>query len=403
MEERERPRKRVCERDGEESWVQGGSGDAAGFIQSGVRKRSFGVESKIFEVETEKKKGKTQIFIVERKRSVSSWIKLALASLGPLMEGLVFCTKDTRTGHWEKFWQENGRTFSLTRGENKGGCFLRLGVIDREKKRFSIFIPRGKGAKGGWALLVEALHEMEPVSDGQKRQQDKEKLWSPMLGKSFVEVVKQNCRSGEEVVRVKIDNRPSGVRLEKLAHCLVGSWDPMLGRGDDLRSWGTQMSKLWGLKGNLGLAKLEDGKALLEFELKIEAKKALKDGAISVSGFDVRLEKWSHRTGCVMEEEKKREAWVRILGLPISLWDRDILCKIGERCGGFLDINAKTERMEELQWARIRVRIKEERIPNMVDIWVENMCYSLALWWKTRPTLRLLQMKKEKPSQQLER
>ncbi|WJZ93090.1 hypothetical protein VitviT2T_012052 [Vitis vinifera] len=403
MEERERPRERVCERDGEESWGQGGSGDASGFIQPGVRRRSFGVESKTFEVETERKNGRTQIYIVERKGGVSSWVKLGPASLGPLMEGLAFYTKDTRTGHWEKFWQENGRTFSLTRGENKRGCFLRLGVTDREKKRFSIFVPKGKGTKGGWAFLVEALREMEPVSDGQKRQQDKEKLWCPILGKSFVEVVKQNCRSGEKVVRVKIDNRPSGVRLEKLAHCLVGSWDPMLGRGDDLRSWGTQMSKLWGLKGNLGLAKLEDGKALLEFELKIEAKKALKDGAISVSGFDVRLEKWSHRTGCVMEEEKKREAWVRILGLPISLWDRDILCKIGEGCGRFLDIDAKTERMEELQWARIRVRIKEERIPNMVDIWVENMCYSLALWWKTRPTLRLLQMKKEKPSQQLER
>ena len=102
MEERERPRERVSERDGEESWFQGANGDAAGFLQSEVRKRSFGVESKTFEVEIEKKKGKVQIFIVERKRGVSSWIKLGPASLGPLMEGLVFCTKDTRTGHWEK-------------------------------------------------------------------------------------------------------------------------------------------------------------------------------------------------------------------------------------------------------------------------------------------------------------
>ena len=390
MEERERPRERVCARDGEESWDQGGSRIAAGFLQSGVRRRSFGVESKIFEVETERKKGRTQIFIVERKGGVSSWVKLGPASLGPLMEGLTFCIKDTRNGHWEKSWQENGRAFSLTRGENKGGCFLRLGVTDREKKRFNIFVPKGKGTKGGWALLVEVLREIEPGSDGQKSQQVKEKCWSPMLGKSFADVVKQK-RSCEEVVRVKIVNKPSGERLEKLAQCLVGSWEPMLGRGEDLRSWGTQMSKWWGLKGNLGLAKLEDGKALLEFELRAEAEKALKNGAISISGCDVRLEKWSQRTGCVMEEEKKREAWVRILGLPIFLWDRDTLCKIGEGCGEFLDIDAKTVRMEELQWARIRVRIKEDRIPSMVDIWVENTCYSVALWWEIRPTLRKLQ------------
>ena len=78
--------------------------DAASFVQSGARKSSFGVESKTFEVKTEKKKGKMQIFIVERKRGVSSWIKLGPASLGPLLEGLVFCTKDTRIGHWEKLW-----------------------------------------------------------------------------------------------------------------------------------------------------------------------------------------------------------------------------------------------------------------------------------------------------------
>ena len=51
------------------------------------------------------------------------------------------------------------------RGENKGGCFLRLGVVDREKKRFSIFVPKGRGAKGGWALLLEALRGVEVASE----------------------------------------------------------------------------------------------------------------------------------------------------------------------------------------------------------------------------------------------
>ena len=78
------------------------------------------------------------------------------------------------------------------------------------------------------------------------------------------------------------------------------------------------------------------------------------------------------------------------MGLPISLWNRDILSKIGEVGGGFLGIDVKTERMEELQWARIRVRRVEEKTPNMVEILVENMCYALTLWWETRPTLRVL-------------
>ena len=70
------------------------------------------------------------------------------------------------------------------------------------------------------------------------------------------------------------------------------------------------MAKTWGLKGNLGLAKLERGKVLLEFELLAEAEKALSLESISVGGILHRLEKWSLETGCLSEREKRREAWV---------------------------------------------------------------------------------------------
>ena len=53
------------------------------------------MESKTFEIEVEKKKGKVQATIVERKRGVSSWIKLGPESLGIFIECLVFCIKDT--------------------------------------------------------------------------------------------------------------------------------------------------------------------------------------------------------------------------------------------------------------------------------------------------------------------
>ena len=54
-----------------------------------------------------------------------------------------------------------------------------------------------------------------------------------------------------------------------------------------------------------------------------------------------------------------------------------------------MDIDEKTERKEEIQWARIRVRINGGKIPKMVEICVENLCYSLSLWWETRPTMRV--------------
>ena len=92
----------------------------------------------------------------------------------------------------------------------------------------------------------------------------------------------------------------------------------------------------------------------------------------------------------MLEGEKKNEAWVRIVGLPISLWDRDTLRKVGEKCGGFLAIDSQTERLEELLWARILVKLTDEEIPSMVEIRVEGVCYSLTLWWEVRPIMRVL-------------
>ena len=216
----------------------------------------------------------------------------------------------------------------------------------------------------------------------------------PILGKSYAEVVKLQNRKGRSVARVEVNHKDLNRNLKRLDHCLVGSWDPKSVKGDDLRSWGTQMAQTWGLKGNLGLAKLERGKVLLEFEMVVEAEKALNLGGILVGRTFLQLEKWSPKTGCLMEGETKNEAWVRIVGLPICLWDRAILRKIGEKCGGFFAIDSQTEKLEELQWVRILVKLNGEEIPSVVEIGVEGVCYSLTLWWEVRLIMRLLPTEK---------
>ena len=80
---------------------------------------------------------------------------------------------------------------------------------------------------------------------------------------------------------------------------------------------------------------------------------------------------------------------MRVVGLPVSLWDRDILRRIGEECGGFLAVDSQTEKLEELQWARILVKRNGEELPNVVEVWVEELCYSLTLWWEVKPIMRV--------------
>ena len=69
---------------------------------------------------------------MEKKCGVSTWIRLGLESLGLFKEGLIHCIRDEKEGKWEKEWKDRGKLYSLARGFNRAGGFLRLGVVDLE-------------------------------------------------------------------------------------------------------------------------------------------------------------------------------------------------------------------------------------------------------------------------------
>ena len=282
------------------------------------------------------------------------------------------------------------------RDQNKRGCFIRLEVADLENKRFCIFIPKGRGAKGGWVSMVEMLWRLGFTNEEEGCQKEEALLSKPSMGKTYAEVAKQPKGKEKATIRVEIRKKELSRNLNKLAHCLVRIWNPSSVREDDLRSWGTYLANFWRLKGNLGLAKLERGKVLLDFEFLAEAEKALKIGGISVGGSLLCLEKWRPELGCLMDGEKRSKAWVHIVGLPVSLWDRAILRRIGEECGGFLTVDSQTEKLGDLQWAKILVKLNGEKLPNVVEVWAEDLCYEVTLWWEVRLVLRAAMARKSR-------
>ena len=158
----------------------------------------------------------------------------------------------------------------------------------------------------------------------------------PRMDRSFAEMVKGSKGKEGKVVRVEVGGEEISENLCKLEHCLVGSWNPSSANGVDLERLGWLMARSWGLQGKLGLAKLENGRILLEFEYVGEAKRVLSSGNRWMGGVQLGLERWSPRCGCEEEGGSRKEAWVKILGLPISLWVPSILRKVGDECGGFV-------------------------------------------------------------------
>ena len=168
----------------------------------------------------------------------------------------------------------------------------------------------------------------------------------------------------------------------------MASWKASTGGEKDLESLGKLWAKSWGLRGNLGLAKPEKERFLLEFEDLEEARRVVSSGNRSMGGFQVGLEHWNPRSGCWVEADVGNEVWVRIVGLPISLWSPMILKRVGDKCGGFITVDEQTKTMGELQWARILVKSRGEVKPSVLEIEVEEEVYALSLWWECRPVLR---------------
>ncbi|RVX02554.1 hypothetical protein CK203_016400 [Vitis vinifera] len=369
----------------------GDEGDESATKRRKRERKSFVVESKTFEIDLEEKRGKIQVAIWETKKGISSWVRLGLASLGFLLECLDHCIKDGKGGKWERDWKENGRSYSLVRGENKAGLFLKLEVVDLEKKRHSIIIPKGRGEKGGWVTMAEKLQQMGGFS-GRKEQKQSEWGGGKLgLEISYAEMVKRQKNRDRKLARMEVRKEEIQNNLRKLEHCIIGSWESSSAGGEDLETLGRTMAKVWGLKGNLGLARLEKNRVLLEFEILGEAIWVMSSGNRSFGGFHVGLERWNPRNDCSEEGEITNEVWVRIVGLTLSLWNPTILRRVGEECGGFIAMDPRTEKLQELQWARILIRTDGEDLPSMLEISVEEKVYALALWWELKPSLRKAQ------------
>ncbi|RVW45225.1 Syntaxin-21 [Vitis vinifera] len=234
---RERERAREGEREcaGE---CDGEEGDEGSAPRSRRKECKFIVESKEFEIIGDERKGKIQVLIVEKKGGVSSWVRLGSNSLGLFLEGLNLCIKDEKEARWGREWKEQGRTFYMSRGINKAGGFIRLGVSDLERKHFCIFIPRGRKEKRGWMTMAEKLKEVIGSFVSKSETQEGKAMGKIVGGCSYATIAKRALLGNQNTIVVKVRREESMGLLKKLEHCVVASRKGNLGGDDDLEKLG---------------------------------------------------------------------------------------------------------------------------------------------------------------------
>ena len=105
------------------------------------------------------------------------------------------------------------------------------------------------------------------------------------------------------------------------------------------------------------MAFLNQDLLFLEFDVLEEAKWIFESGRRWFRGGSLNLEWWTPDFGCVKSKEEVKEAWIRLVGLPLHLWSREVLKMIGDSCGGFSAIDKDTASRTKVSWARVLVKL----------------------------------------------
>ena len=228
---RERAREGDDECDGEEEEEKSAS-------QIRRKESRFTMKSKAFEIVVEERRGKIQGRIVEKKGGASSWVRLGSDSLAFFLEGLNLCIKGEKETRWGREWKEQGRVYSMTRGTNRAGGFIRLGVSDIEGKRFCIFVSRGHRDKRGWTTMAEKLNQVLGFFGKNPENQKGKAVEKVAMGRSYATMVGKSLSGNSNVVAVKVEKEESEGLIQKLKHCVVASWRDGSGGEDDMEKLG---------------------------------------------------------------------------------------------------------------------------------------------------------------------
>ena len=205
---------------------------------------------------------------------------------------------------------------------------------------------------------------------------------------SYAEVVTPKSLDCGESVCIEVGEEDFKDRLGQMECYLVGWWEEASSLILELEAVRRCAISSWMPKGRLNLARLDTKLLLFEFETLSEADRVLKFGRWSLRGYPLQLERWNPNLSCVRSTGWGKEVWVKVVG--VHLWNRKVLKKIGDECGGFIAVDEDTTSLAELLWARILVKCKGRDTLETAEVMAGSRSYLRQLWWEFPPELRFV-------------
>ena len=160
--------------------------------------------------------------------------------------------------------------------------------------------------------------------------------------------------------------------------CLVGTlvdWTGEVSNAKELASW---CSYTWGIT-SVEVKDMNGSMYMFILPSRAEAR-IIHNGCWNFKGVRLELNLWEDRSGCFVDKQRPEALWVRILGLPISLWSEDLFRALGDRYGGYMAMTEETLHRNHAKWARICVRGTGTAIPASLMIGMGSLVYACPIW-----------------------
>ncbi|XP_028547904.1 uncharacterized protein LOC110098388 [Dendrobium catenatum] len=167
-------------------------------------------------------------------------------------------------------------------------------------------------------------------------------------------------------------------------HTLVGY---SVGPRPTYLSLQSAIRKVWSLKGAVELLSLNDGFFLFKFASPEDFETVWTGGPWFLFGRPFILQQWTPKFKPRLEECNSIPIWIKIVDLPLAVWNPLGISKIASFVSHPLAVDALTARKTRLTYARVCVMVtKESSFPDEIPISMDGDEMSLQVLYDWKPT-----------------